>query len=134
MKHPAPPQDVAKTIASYPREVRDGVQTLRALIFDVACTHSKDIVVIESLKWGQPAYRPAKGGTTLRAAPHPDACFALFAHCQTTLIGDYAAAFPGWDRIDGTRAVLFDNARAIEPLRLTHLIRSALTYHRRAAA
>ena len=136
MQAPAPPPDVNQVIDQYEPPVRDGVLALRGLIYRVA----GDLVSIgplqEALRWGQPAYlTPATGaGSTLRLGPHRDAVFAIYAHCQTTIIASYAQAFPGWDRIDGNRAVLFDSPDQIEPERLTHLIRHALTYHLSDAA
>lgn len=113
-------------IEGYPRQTREGVLALRRLIFEVA--HGLPAPLEETLKWGQPAYLAPKG-TTLRLGAHKEARFALFAHCQSKVISTYAAAFPGWDRLDGNRAVLFDHPRQIEPERLSHLIRHALTYH-----
>ncbi|QIE45449.1 DUF1801 domain-containing protein [Pseudohalocynthiibacter aestuariivivens] len=127
----AVPPDVACVIDAYAPEVRAGVSHLRALIYDVAANLPQNVTINETLKWGQPAYRPRTGGTTLRLGPHRDACFALFGHCQSTVITAYAQAFPGWDRLDGNRAVLFDTLEQIEPERLSHLIAHALTYHQK---
>ena len=104
---------------------------LRSLIFDVAHNLPQIGTLEEGLRWGQPAYLTphTRAGSTLRLGQHKDASFAIFAHCQSTIINSYAQAFPGWDRLDGNRAVLFDNPDQIEPERLSHLIRHALTYH-----
>lgn len=127
---PALPPDVGQVIAGYQPPVRQGVLRLRDLIFDVAGDIPQAHPLQETLRWGQPAYlTPPRVGSTLRLGPHKDAVFALFAHCQTTIIASYAQAFPGWDRIDGNRAVLFDRPEQIEPERLSHLIHHALTYH-----
>ncbi|KZY39690.1 hypothetical protein A3731_13150 [Roseovarius sp. HI0049] len=124
---------VRDVIYRYPPEARDGVLALRRLIFDVARGLPEIGPLDETLKWGQPAYLPRtpRTGSTLRAGLHKDAQFALFAHCQTTIISSYARAFPGWDRLDGNRAVLFDAPGQIEPERLSYLVRHALTYHLR---
>ena len=125
--------DIARVIDGYPPATRNGVLRLRALIHSVA-DRARAGSIEETLKWGQPSLTPAQGGgTPLRIGPHQDAAFALFAHCQTRVIADFAAAFPGWDRLDGNRAVLFDSIDQIEPERLSHLMRHALTYHRVAA-
>ena len=130
MTPPAPPA-VAAVIAAYPAPVRAGVTRLRSLIFDVAADLPEIGPLEEALRWGQPAYLTSQtgAGTTLRLGPHREASFALFAHCQTTVISSFATAFPGWDRLDGNRAVLFDTTDQIEPERLRHLIRHALRYH-----
>lgn len=120
--------EVTAVIAAYPANVRPGVMALRQLIFEEAAALPARPRVEEALRWGQPAYLTPKG-STLRIGPHKDACFALFAHCQSTIIASYAQSFPGWDRLDGNRAVLFDTVEDIEPERLSHLIRHALTYH-----
>jgi hypothetical protein len=38
-------------------------------------------------------------------------------------------AFPKADKIDGTRAILFDEPSQIDPIRHGMLIKSVLTYH-----
>lgn len=119
---------VQVVIAGYPAPARAGVLRLRALIYEVADMTPEVGTVEETLKWGQPAYLAAKG-STLRVGLHKQASFALFVHCQTTIIAAYAQAFPGWDRVDGNRAILFDAPDQIEPERLSKLIRHALTYH-----
>ena len=104
---------------------------LRGLILEVAGRLPEVGPLDETLKWGQPAYLPRRPrtGSTLRVGLHKGAQFALFAHCQTSIISDYAQAFPAWDRLDGNRAVLFDTPGQVEPERLSHLVRHALTYH-----
>ncbi|WP_371228220.1 DUF1801 domain-containing protein [Roseovarius sp. 2305UL8-3] len=119
------PRDIAPVFDSYPDDTRTGTLALRDLILEIGGDD-----VTEALRWGQPAYLAPKG-STLRVGPHKDARFALFAHCQSTIISSYGAAFPGWDRLDGNRAVLFDTPKDIEPERLSHLIRHALSYHKR---
>ena len=125
------PDPVRDVIDGYPPDARAGVLELRRLIFDVAHGLPGVGPLEETLKWGQPAYLPRKPrtGSTLRLGLHKMASFALFAHCQTTIISDYAQAFPAWDKLDGNRAVLFDRPAQIEPERLSHLVRHALTYH-----
>ncbi len=135
MKIPPPPIEVDRVISRYAPPVRDGVLALRSMIFDVAANLPAIGPLEEALRWGQPAYlTSSRAGSTIRLGPHRDATFAIFAHCQSTIIRSYAQAFPGWDRIDGNRAVLFDDVTQIEPERLTRLVRHALTYHLSDAA
>ncbi len=123
---PALSTSISEVIDCYDAATRMGVLQLRGLILNVARSLSEPIE--ETLRWGQPAYIAPKG-STLRLGPHKDASFAIFAHCQSSIITSYAQAFPGWDKLDGNRAILFDHPDQIEPERLTHLIRHALTYH-----
>jgi len=115
------------------KPVRDGMHRLRDLIFEEAQSIDADLTVSETLKWGQPSFT-VQGGTPLRIAPRKNGGFALYAICQTSLIGDYAETFPGLDKIEGTRAVLFDKPNEIDSARIGLLIRHALTYHRKAKA
>lgn len=124
---------IAEVFEKMPEPARSGALQLRQLIFEVANDLPEIGRVEEVLRWGQPSYitPDKKAATTLRLGTHKSANFAIFAHCQSNVISDYAARFPGWDRLDGNRAVLFDRPDQIEPFRLRSLIKDALTYHLR---
>jgi len=119
---------VQAAFEALPPDTRGGVLALRALILDTAATLPRAQPLQEALRWGQPAYLAPKG-STIRLGGHKSACFALFVHCQSRLIGDFTSAFPGEDRIDGNRAILFDNPTQIDATRHGWLIARALTYH-----
>ncbi len=119
---------VAAAYEALPEETRNGALALRELIFETAASLSHVQPLEEALRWGQPAYLAPKG-STIRLGGHKAACFALFVHCQSRLMGDFTSAFPGEDRIDGNRAILFDRPDQIDPTRHGWLIARALTYH-----
>ncbi|WP_164660736.1 DUF1801 domain-containing protein [Tropicibacter sp. Alg240-R139] len=121
---------VAAAFAAIPSKPRAGLLRLRGLIFDVACELPSVPQVEETLKWGQPAYLTPKGSTIRLGVPKAGG-FALFVHCQSRLIPDYETAFPKTDRIDGTRAVLFEDTGQIDDGRHGWLIARALTYHQK---
>lgn len=124
--------EVAAAFNAFPDEVRDSLLTLRDLIFQVADETAEVPHVTEGLRWGEPAYlTPPRIGSTIRLGVPKLGRFAIFLHCQTSIISDFAQAYPAWDRFDGNRAVLFDNAKQIDPVRHGALIRAALTYHLR---
>jgi len=112
-------------------EARDALLKLRALVFDVADKTPEVGPVEEVLRWGQPSYitPKKKAASTLRLGVPKNGSFAIFAHCQSSVISDYVALFPDQDRIEGNRAVLFDDVSQIDPQRHGLLIKSALTYH-----
>ncbi len=95
--------------------------TLRSLIFDLA-TEPVD----ESLKWGQPSYA-TPSGSPIRLGVPKSGGYAIYCHCATTLIGDFAALFGKDFRYEGNRAVLLDGPPDLE--KLTLLITAAQSYH-----
>lgn len=133
MRYPFASQQV-ETAYDLPDSVaREGLLLLREMIFDIAKARPETGQIEETLRWGQPAYLTpqTKSGTTIRLGVHKSARFALFVHCQSRVIPAYLEAYPMWDRVDGTRAVLFDHATEIEPRRHSWLVEQALTYRLR---
>lgn len=123
---------VAAAFNAFPQGARDSFLTLRDLIFQIAEDTPEVPQINEDLRWGEPAYlTPPRIGSTIRLGVPKSGGFGLFAHCQTTIISDFAAAYPGWDKFEGNRGVLFTDLAQIDPLRHGALIRSALTYHLR---
>ncbi len=119
---------VAAAFDAFAPATRVGALALRDLVLATAQGVPQAQPLQEALRWGQPAYL-APRGSTIRLGGHKSAPFALFVHCQSRLIGDFTLAFPDEDRLDGTRAVLFDDPGQIDPVRHGWLIARALTYH-----
>ena len=113
---------------AYPETERAGLMHLRELIFEEA--ESLGVDLTEDLRWGQPAYLTAKG-STLRLGLPKKGGFALFAHCQSTIISSFAAQAPASYRFDGNRAVLFDDENEIVSAELAPLINHGLNYHQK---
>lgn len=113
-----------------PEPDRADLLQLRELILKIGADLSEVPSVTEGLRWGQPAYlTPARVGSTIRLGVPKNGGFAIYASCQSTIISDFAEAYPGWDIIEGNRAVVFNDATHIDPVRHGALIRAALTYH-----
>lgn len=128
MTHPFATPEIAAIFNSFTAPDRRGLLTLRDLIFTTAATTTQ---ITETLKWGVPSYLPAKPrtGTTLRLGPHKGGGFALFAHCQTSLIPQFRDQFGTAFAYDGNRAVIFNHPSEIDETALQILIHRALTYH-----
>ncbi len=123
--------EVSAAFDAFPDSAKPGLMRLRALILECASNLPQVGELKEELRWGQPAYLPStpKTGSTLRLGVPKSGGFAIYAHCGTSIIRDFAEAFPGMDRIEGNRAVQFDNMDQIDAARHGQLIHHALTYH-----
>ena len=121
----------------YPPPLRKALLDLRRLIFAVAAETAGVGTLVETLKWGQPAYlteRP-RTGSTIRIdglKGRPDG-YALFFHCQTTLVPTFRELYPELFDFDGKRALHFTLADKLPEAALKHCIALALTYHRQRA-
>ncbi|MEM9360805.1 MAG: DUF1801 domain-containing protein, partial [Pseudomonadota bacterium] len=114
-------------------EARVGLQYLRKLIFDVAARTEGVGRLEETLKWGQPAYLTSetKTGTTIRLGCPKVGGFAIYVHCQSSLVSDFRALFPHDFTYEGNRAIHFASVDDLPADKLDIFITSALTYHRR---
>ncbi len=116
--------NVAAAFAAFPAEVRAGLLGLRARIFGIAL--AENIPLEEALRWGQPAYLAPKGSTIRLGVPKTGG-FAIYTHCQSSLMSDFRALCPDLN-FEGNRAVHF-LAGETPPEAIDMLIRAALTYH-----
>ena len=87
----------------------------------------------ETLKWGQPSYLIAKSksGTTNRidhVKPHAGQ-YAMYFHCQTSLVGTFRKNYPHEFTYQGNRAIIFNVQDKVSEKKLSHCILLALTYH-----
>lgn len=133
MPTPPIPPEIEQAFGGYPDRVAEMLQSLRTLIFTTWAETNIDAPLTETLKWGQPAYLPSRPriGSTIRLGATKDQSkAALFVHCQTTILSDFRDIYPNALQTEGNRAVLLDPGQPF-PEPLSHLIASALTYHKR---
>jgi hypothetical protein len=106
---------------------------LRKLIFVAAADLPGIGGLVETLKWGQPAYLTGKPktGSTVRidAFSGRDESYAMFFHCQTTLVESFRLLYPQTFAFEGRRAIRFALRDEIPETELKHCIAMALTYH-----
>lgn len=131
---PVPPiadPKVAAAFEVFAPDEREMLLQLRRLIFEVAAETKGVGRIEETLKWGQPAYLTpeTKSGSTIRLGVPKSGGIAIFAHCQTSIISDFDAVFPGDFTLDGNRAVLLPTDADLPLDALRMLIRSGLIYH-----
>lgn len=124
----------ADAVAAFDPDVRPLLARAAAAIREEAAAAPELDGVSASLKWGQPSYapRPRKGhakiGTPIRLGVTKGGEAALFVHCGTSLIADWAATIGADARVEGRRALLLD-PDDMSSARL--FIRRALTYRKR---
>lgn len=135
---PARSQIPPETLAAYPKEVRDSLARLRALILDTAAQTEGVGRVEEALKWGQPSYlTPETGsGSTVRidAIKGDPTRYAIYFHCQTDLVETFRRLYPRSFAFEGNRALHFRVGDTLPEAELRHCISLALTYHARRRA
>ena len=120
---------VAETFRGFSPAARARLMALRAMIFDEA-KKAGAVELEESLKWGEPAYRPV-GGSTIRLGwktRAPDEV-AMYFICTTGLVDRFRDLYPRSFRYGGNRALLFPLEGRIQEKALRHCIALALTYH-----
>jgi hypothetical protein len=127
-------QKVRAVFDAAPAPARAGMLALRQLIFDVAAGLPQVGPVEEALCWGEPAYLTpvTRSGSTIRVGAPKAGGFALYCHCQTSLIADFRDLMGSTFRYEGNRAVLFRDVEDIHPDKLALLVARALTWHRPA--
>ncbi len=125
--------EVRAAFDAAPPLARAGMLALRALILAEAAALPQVGPLTEALRWGQPAYltMATGSGSTLRLGAPKAGGFAIYAHCQTTLISGLRDVAADALRYEGNRAVLFDDPSTIRADLLGVLIRRALLWHRR---
>ena len=125
--------EVAAVFATYPKDVKTKLLFLRQLIFDVASETDGVGELEETLKWGQPSYltTKSKSGSLIRIdrIKSQEGKYALYFHCQTTLIDTFKEMYPGKFEFGGNRSIIFSGEDAIPVNALRHCISMALTYH-----
>jgi hypothetical protein len=126
-------EEVRKVFDAYPAKLRANLLDLRQLIFDTACETEGVGALVETLKWGRPAYVPSKPrtGSTVRidALKSSDPKYAVFFHCQTTLVATFRDLYGNRFSFQGDRAIVFSHGEKVPRDALRHCIAMALTYH-----
>ncbi|MEM1022330.1 MAG: DUF1801 domain-containing protein [Myxococcota bacterium] len=123
--------DVRRAFQDCPPSVRRDLLRMRSLIFQAAA-HESIPDLVESLKWGQPAYRPLHGGTTVRLGrlkEQPDRA-ALFVTCSTSLVDMFRLEFEDAFDFVGKRALLPKPGVPLPEEAIRTCVQSAFTYHR----
>lgn len=131
--HDAMPTHVAAAFKAFPAPVRERLEYVRALIFNLAAENKNIGPLTETLKWGEPAYltEATGSGSTIRLGwpkTHPNHV-ALYFNCKTTLLSNFRKHFPKAFEYSGNRAILLAIHDPVNDDALSLCISMALTYH-----
>ena len=132
MSRPVTDPAVRAAYDAMPAAARAKLLALREMIFDEAAAIGPHAAVLETLKWGEPAYLPIKPrvGTTLRLnALKSGGGYALYFPCTTTLAQTYREFHGDRLKIEGARALVFGLNETLPEREVRHCIALALTYH-----
>jgi len=129
---------VAAVFAAFPERLRARLLELRALILDTAKATPCVGEIVETLKWGEPAYLPKtpRVGTTVRVNALKGSAdrYVVYFPCQTTLVETFRERYPETFRFQGNRAIVFAIGDRLPTKALRHCVALALTYHLDARA
>lgn len=124
---------VAAVFETYPKEIKSKLMFLRQLIFEVASRTDGVGELEETLKWGQPSYltTQTQSGSLVRIdqIKSQEGKYAMFFHCQTTLVDTFKEMYRGLFKFGGNRSIVFDLPDKVPVKELSHCISMALTYH-----
>ncbi len=129
--HPIADPAVKAVFANYPEPERNKLLMIRERIFQTADRTEGVGTLLETLKWGQPAYLTpqTRSGSTIRLGLPKSGGYAIYVHCQTTILSDFQQVFPDAFTYEGNRAIQFDAEDPLQLSKLDLLISRALTYH-----
>ena len=125
--------EVASVFETYPKEIKSKLMLLRQLIFDVASRTDGVGELEETLKWGQPSYltTQTQSGSLVRIdqIKSQEGKYAMFFHCQTTLVDTFKEMYRGRFEFGGNRSIIFNVKDKVSVADLSHCVSMALTYH-----
>jgi len=125
--------EVAAVFDAYPGEIKPKLMFLRQLILDVASRTNGVGELEETLKWGQPSYltTQTKSGSLVRIdqVKSQEGKYAMFFHCQTTLVDTFKEMYRGQFEFGGNRSIVLGVKDRVPVDELSHCISMALTYH-----
>ena len=122
-------KEVEQVINSYSSEVKSEILSLRELIFETALEDTRIGEIEETLRWGEPTYlTKSKSGTMIRIAQKDPNTYAIYVHCQTSLIETFREMFPKLT-FEGNRAIVFDVKDNIPKKEIKQCFLYALTYN-----
>jgi len=125
------PEEVQLAFDALPKAQRNYAMQLRQWILEVATDDDAIGELEESLKWGEPSYRPSKPriGSTVRIASFDSNAVGLYFNCQTMLVENFRASHGDELEYSKNRAVVFRTDLPLEKSIIKQCVSSTLRYH-----
>ena len=128
-------KEVFDLFETYPKKLQKKLLFLRELIFQSPQEVSEVGPIEEALRWGEPSYltSESKSGSLVRIdwkSSKPKQ-YAMYFHCQTTLVFQFRELFPSLFKFEGNRCIIFHEDDKIPVKELKKCIKMAFTYHLR---
>lgn len=125
--------EVTAKFNACPAAARRALMSIRDWIFELAGEIDGVGPMTESLKWGEPAWRPKSGsGITIRAdwKPKTPDQVMIFFDCKTDLIDRTRSLLSAELATEGNRAIILPLDRPLPEGAIKTVLGWALTYHR----
>lgn len=129
----AVPEEISGVFEPYAPGVRKPLLELRRLILRVAKSKSRIGPIAEAVRWGQASFltTASRSGSTIRidGLRSRPGWYAMYFHCQTTLVSSFRQKFGATLKYEGNRALLFSSNEALPMAIVGECVRDALTYY-----
>ncbi len=123
---------VREKFEQHPDKLRKRLLNLRQMVFDVHAATPSCGELVETLKWGQPAYateRPKSGSPLRIDASGPEGKdTSLYFICTTTLVDDMRKHYEGELNFVGNREIHIPADEDLPEEALKHCMAMAMTY------
>lgn len=135
--NPVPHLDpaITNTVISWPTQASDFLLRIRPILYEAAEVGGFGPLE-ESLKWGEPAWRPVKPrtGSTLRIAWPPNSPneLGLFVNCKTKISGIVTDVYPNSFRHIAPRALFVNCDKPLPTDAIAYLATVTFGWHKRA--
>lgn len=128
-------QAVENKFDTYAKEDRERLMRLRSWLFEEAEKLENCGEVVETLKWGEPAYLTKKpnSGSTIRmnTVKNSPGSVALYFNCNSSLLKEFRQHYENELVLHGDRMVEFPQDQPMSEKTVRHCLALALTYHQR---
>lgn len=119
---------VNNKFATYPDDARAALLRIRNLILTLGAENN--LVIVETLKWGQLSYL-TKTGSTIRidcTSQNPNQ-YGIYFNCKTRLVETFKEVYEDFFEYQGNRVIVFKISQQLPTVEISRCLLAALKYH-----